>query len=305
MSTGGATVPQIKRIVDVSISPPNVIWSNRTKEEEKYLQLNAQASYVLTCALSEDIYDSIMDDDDIHMDAHCIWTTLKERYGKSKCDDEVVALEESFEKCSTSSRINKEPQEEEAIDRHRSNEESTSPSDCEDEDLELGQMSGKDNSNTTKFEKIIENLEGRLERQNEHLIEKIKELKALTKEHKKLKDSHASLVSMYEKLSIKHICATNSSSCVAQLENANCRLKAQIEELPSKHVDLQEKYDDLSCSHEKLVDSHVMLGIAHEVMVTSIKSYQPHIHNCTCSQVQIKLSCANPCYSQANCSCRN
>jgi ribosomal protein S15P/S13E len=37
------------------------------------------------------------------------------------------------------------------------------------------------------------------ERQEELLIEKIKELKTLTKEHEKHKDSHASLVSRYEK----------------------------------------------------------------------------------------------------------
>jgi hypothetical protein len=87
---------------------------------------------------------------------------------------------------------------------------------------------------------------------------------------------------------------------VAQLEKANFELKAQLEDLTSKHMALQEKYDDLSCSYEKLVDSHAMLDIAHEVMVTSVKSYLPHMHKCTSSQVHIDLSCANPCLSQAN-----
>jgi hypothetical protein len=88
--------PQIERIVDVSISPPSVDWSNLTKEEEKCLQLNAQATNVLIRALSKDVFDSIMDDeddDDILEDAHLIWTILKERYDKSKCDDEELILE--------------------------------------------------------------------------------------------------------------------------------------------------------------------------------------------------------------------
>jgi hypothetical protein len=33
------------------------------------------------------------DDDDILEDAHLIWTILKERYDKSKCDDEELILE--------------------------------------------------------------------------------------------------------------------------------------------------------------------------------------------------------------------
>jgi predicted nuclease with TOPRIM domain len=106
----------------------------------------------------------------------------------------------------------------------------------------------------------------------------MKELNALTKEHEKLKDSHASLVSRYENFSFEQPCATNSIYRVAQLEKANCELKAQLEDLTSKHVALQEKYDDLSCSHEKLVDSDAMLDIAHEVMVTSVNLISTSVH---------------------------
>ena len=105
--------PQIEWIVDVSISPPNVDWSNLTKEEEKCLQLNAQATNILIHALSKDVLDFIMndeDDDDIPKDAHLIWTTLKERYAKSKYDDKEHILEKSSEGFSTSSTINEKPQ---------------------------------------------------------------------------------------------------------------------------------------------------------------------------------------------------
>jgi hypothetical protein len=82
---------EIEQIVDVGISPPSVDWSNLTKEEEKCLQLNAQATNVLIHALSKDVLDSIMDDeyDDDILDAHLILTTLKERYDKSKYDDDT------------------------------------------------------------------------------------------------------------------------------------------------------------------------------------------------------------------------
>jgi hypothetical protein len=105
--------PQIEWTIDVSISPPSVDWSSLNKEEEKCLQLNAQAINVLICALSKDVLDSIMDDDyddDILEDAHLIWTTLKERYDKSKYDDEELTLEKSCEGFSTSSTINEKPQ---------------------------------------------------------------------------------------------------------------------------------------------------------------------------------------------------
>ena len=68
----------------------------------------------------------------------------------------------------------------------------------------------------------------------------------------------------------------------------------------SKNEILQEDHDELLCSHEKLMDSHLMLEIAHEVVATTVKSYQPHTHKCTCTQVPFILSCANNCCYQAS-----
>jgi hypothetical protein len=75
-------------------------------------------------------------------------------------------------------------------------------------------------------------------------------------------------------------------------------LKNKLERLTSKNKILQEDHDELLCSHEKLMDSHLMLDIAHEVVVTSVNSYQPHTHKCTCTQDPSILSCANNCCSQ-------
>ncbi len=77
----------------------------------------------------------------------------------------------------------------------------------------------------------------------------------------------------YEKLENEFACATNSIACVASLENEE--LKSQLEESTSKHVGLQEKYDELLCSHENLIDSHAMLEAAHEVIIATVKSYEP------------------------------
>ncbi|KAG2619456.1 hypothetical protein PVAP13_3NG076946 [Panicum virgatum] len=187
--------PQIEWIVDVSISPPNLLT-------------------FLIHALSKDVLDFIMNDedaDDIPKDAHLIWTTLKERYAKSKYDDKEHILEKSFEGFSTSSTINEKPQEEEVYGCNHPSEESTS------------------SPHTTSIDETNKAIRGK----KEWLIEKMEKLKALTKGHEDLKNSHASLV-----------------------EKANCELKGQPDNLTSKHVALQEKYDDLSCSHEKLHKGH-------------------------------------------------
>src|SRR5579859_92713 len=87
--------PHIERIVDVSISPPSDDLDYLSREEVKCLQHNAQATNVLFSALSEDVLDAIIFGDEEPLDdAHIIWTTLKERYGKSKCDESNLSLEE-------------------------------------------------------------------------------------------------------------------------------------------------------------------------------------------------------------------
>jgi hypothetical protein len=46
------------------------------------------------------------------------------------------------------------------------------------------------------------------------------------------------------------------------------------------------------------MDDHIMLDIAHEFMLTNLKTYQPH--KCTCTQIETILPCANNCCSQAS-----
>jgi hypothetical protein len=187
---------------------------------------------------------------------------------------------------------------------NESESESESESEDESDDDEFNQhlarLSKKDKLMVLKLVEKIGEQEETLYKQDELLIKKIKCLEKLTKEHEKLKCSHASLVKRYENLSIEQTRTIDSLCCVAKLEDENYMLKDKVERLTSRNEILRENHDELLCSHEKLMDSHLMLEIAHEVVVTTVKSYQPHTHKCTCTQVPFILSCANNCCSQAS-----
>jgi len=71
--------PHIERIVDVSISPPSDDLYYLSRDEVNFLQHNTQATNILFSALSEDVFDTIIfGDGEPLMDAHLIWTALKE-----------------------------------------------------------------------------------------------------------------------------------------------------------------------------------------------------------------------------------
>ena len=57
---------------------------------------------------------------------------------------------------------------------------------------------------------------------------------------------------------------------------------------------LQENHDKLLCTHESLVASHTELEIAHEVIVITIKSYEPRMDKGTHSLHSVDLTCACP-----------
>jgi hypothetical protein len=137
------------------------------------------------------------------------------------------------------------------------------------------------------------------EQQEEYLIGKIEELKALHEEHEKLNHSHTSLIGKHENLEKKYACATNVSSYVDSLEKENANIKTHLEVLTSKHVKLQKDHEVLKCSHDNLQDEHAMLQVSHEVMVTSVRHFQPLTQKCICSLNSINFICANTCCSQS------
>jgi hypothetical protein len=71
--------------------------------------------------------------------------------------------------------------------------------------------------------------------------------------------------------------------------------------LISKHMKLLKRHGDVLCYHEKLIDSYALLEATNEVMVITVKSYQPHTY--ACAPHSINLSCDNSYCSQAKPSC--
>jgi hypothetical protein len=165
-------------------------------------------------------------------------------------------------------------------------------------DLDFDKLSKKDMIKIKRLFERIQEQELELEQQEEYLIDKIEELKALNEEHEKLKHPHTSLIGKHETLEKEYACATNVSSCIDPLEKENTNLKTQLEVLTSKHVKMQKDHEVLKCSHENL-DAHDMLQVFHEVVVTSVKHFQPPTQKCTCSLNSTNFVCANVCYSQS------
>jgi len=133
-----------------------------------------------------------------------------------------------------------------------------------------------------------------MDNSNKEDVQAVDEIKAIRKELECLKLNYGLLVSKSETSS------ANSSYCIDSLQKENQVLKAKLEKLSSEHVILQGTHMELEKSYEKLVESHVMIGMAHEIMVNTVKSYEPLTHICTCSHVQIDLTCTKPCCSQAS-----
>jgi hypothetical protein len=75
-------------------------------------------------------------------------------------------------------------------------------------------------------------------------------------------------------------------------------LKDTIEKLNLEYLALHERHDMLMCSHNKFMNSQIMLKMTHEVVLTNLKSYQPH--TCTCVEIETILPYANHCCSQAS-----
>jgi len=85
--------PMLLSIIDVSICPSNFDWDNFSEEEGKCLQLNAQATYVLTSAMSAKVQDVIFEEYGFLEDAHLIWNALKEKYYKLLVQVELLGIE--------------------------------------------------------------------------------------------------------------------------------------------------------------------------------------------------------------------
>jgi hypothetical protein len=108
-------------------------------------------------------------------------------------------------------------------------------------------------------------------------------LEIKTKEHEEPRCSHDNLVQRYESILFEQRNNNDVLYDVAQLKTENSMLKSQVEMINLEKLVVSEKYDMLSYSHNELVDDHIMLDIAHEVVITSLNSCEPH--SCTCDKL--------------------
>ncbi|KAJ1256704.1 hypothetical protein BS78_K330600 [Paspalum vaginatum] len=324
--------PQFEWIVDVSISPLNHVWGNLSKEEEKCIHLNAQAYVVLVSALSKgdahllwtklkEKFDKSIGDDEVLSSREplevCSTPYICEEPQVTSSINQVGLVtftsSPTFELMQGNdmvSRINVDActsygtcktnilKEEEAYDHHQLSDESISPKhSLPIADRNMCFMV----KNKKKLAKDEESESGDEDLEFDHLgkkdmLKKIEELKALTE---KLECSYATLTTRYDELKIEYTKGTKSSSYVIKLEKVNDKRKSQVGKLISKYEDLQGSHDELLRYSDELMDSYVMLEIAHEVVLTTVKSYQPLTQKCTSSRVKFDLSCANHCCSQA------
>jgi hypothetical protein len=128
------------------------------------------------------------------------------------------------------------------------------------------------------------------------LIKTNNNLEKMTKEHEELRCSRGDLVQWYDSILIEQRNNDDALSCVAQLKIENAMLKRQVELLNRDKLALTEKYDMLSSYHDNLLDRHIILDVAHEVVIVSLNSCEPH--SCTCVHLDNISPCANPCCSK-------
>jgi hypothetical protein len=145
--------------------------------------------------------------------------------------------------------------------------------------------------------KSKETKDNQMAKRVEHQVDTIK---SLTQKLEAFKLSHSTLANKYDVLLNKVACATNLSTCVASLEQEKKVLNDKLEKLSSKHMASQACHKELECSHDNLVVSYTCLEVAHGVVLPSVTSTQPLSHKCTCSHVNIELSCTKPCCFQAS-----
>jgi hypothetical protein len=75
--------PYLLSVVDSSICLPNITCANLSKEERKYLKLNAQAICLLTQSLSPNVEALILKEHGVPMDAHLLWKYIKEKFSET------------------------------------------------------------------------------------------------------------------------------------------------------------------------------------------------------------------------------
>jgi hypothetical protein len=282
-------------------------FSSLSSKDLESLQLNAQVIHYLFSTLSKEMQEVIIEEEDIREDAHLIWELLEEMYTEPQSDDRAREAEMSPEECSSSSPTCSEPQV--TLMKKQNDQSNTVLAFLQTLVRPVGQISQTDSSrgaedlcsegtNQQESSKVTTSPTPSCpRREKKNQLMGLNEL--LTEELDELKKSHDLLLNRYEALANDYVWALKLSSHLVPVESSYVVLKCKFEKITSEHMALQTNHKELESSHEKLVESYAALHVAHEVVMASVKLYQPPTHTCTCSHVENMLFCDKSCCSQA------
>ncbi|RCV16845.1 hypothetical protein SETIT_3G171100v2 [Setaria italica] len=270
--------PSFEHILVASILPPSfdidhIDWSEITQKELECSQLNACVINFLRSNLCEDLQDIIFDIEEVRNDAHLIWKLLIATYATPECINEDQVEEELPKECSKSCQISMHTQV-----------------------SLLAEKKGQDDQDMVPLQELVR-LVGQTD-QTGSSRETSSVSATTTYEGPSQASFPTSSITSNDEADLCLMAKKKEEE--ASLEEVNEVLIAQLDMLTSKHKALQATHKELECSHERLVESYAILDIAHEVMVTSLKTTQPLTHTCSCSQVEINSFSTNPCCSQTS-----
>ena len=296
--------PLAERVVVASILPPNFSWKNvdiTNQREMDCMQLNALVTDYLLSNVCAEINDIILEDEEMRENAHLIWKFLKNLYDKDcsvlsvisaayqkssdkSWEDKVTETSDLTPEITANPEVpNSEPRSsglENNAEIYQSDDESASnystqshyghhqcfmatAKDNSDSDID----SGSDCDSDDDDEELMLELRKISKKSRETIFGLMKKVVKQDQEIKKQK----------KVLNKKD----DEIKCLALVEERNHALKTELDKLTSKHMDLQNQHQKLKCSNDQLVDSFVNLEVAHEVIVTTVKSYKQIDNTCS------------------------
>ncbi|KAG2632410.1 hypothetical protein PVAP13_2NG087100 [Panicum virgatum] len=279
--------PLAERVVVAIILPPNFRWKNvdiTNQKEIDCMQFNVLVTDYLLSIVCAEISDIILEDEEIRENNYLIWKFLKNLYSKN-CSVSSVART-AHQESSVKSHEDKNskgidstpeitanpevPDSEPGSSRFRIDTEN-----CQSDDESASTCFAQSHYGhhqcfmVTTEEKSDSDSENDSDSDRRETI--LKMMKKVMRQDQEMKRQKKLLNKKDDEI-----------KCLALVEERNHALKAELDELTSKHTYLQNMHQKLKCSNDKLVDSFVGLEVAREVIVTVVKSYK-QIDN-ACSQ---------------------
>ena len=270
------------------------------------MQLNALVTDYLLSNVCAEINDIILEDEEMRENAHLIWKFLKNLYEKDCSVSSVTST--VHQESSVKSQENKDSKGIESTSKISANPEvpdselgssglENNAEICQSDDESASNCSAqshyghhqcfmaiaKDNSDSD----IDSGSDCDSDDDDEELMLELRKISKKSRETifglmKKVVKQDQEIKKQKKVLNKKD----DEIKCLALVEERNHDLKTQVDELTNKLMYEQTRGMEVKCSNERIMDSLAILEIAHEVMVTVVKSNK-QINN-TCSQNENK-----------------